>query len=86
MYAFVSFDYQDFDQHINNLRDQLLFLNETLEGTDHNAPDWLATDLISLRNKSGRLHDDMKRFRDQLESEGLAEKKVRARAHAHNIF
>ncbi|XP_014562421.1 hypothetical protein COCVIDRAFT_84305 [Bipolaris victoriae FI3] len=67
----------DFDQHISSLRAQLLFLNETLEATDHNAPDWLATDLISLRNKSGRLHDDMKRFRDQLESEGLAEKKVK---------
>jgi hypothetical protein len=52
-----------------------LFLNETLDATDHNAPDWLATDLISLRNKSGRLQDDMKRFRDQLEDEGLAEKK-----------
>jgi hypothetical protein len=36
----------------------------------------LATDLLSLRNKSGRLQDDMKRFRDQLESEGLASKKV----------
>lgn len=67
---------QDFDRHIENLRSQLQFLNETLEGTDHNAPDWLATDLLSLRNKSGRLQDDMKRFRDQLDSEGLAEKKV----------
>lgn len=52
------------------------FLNEGLDATDHNAPDWLATDLLSLRNKSGRLQDDMKRFRDQLESEGLATKKV----------
>ncbi|KNG45446.1 hypothetical protein TW65_07696 [Stemphylium lycopersici] len=64
-------------EHINNLRAQLLFLNETLDATDHNAPDWLATDLISLRNKSGRLQDEMKRFRDQLESEGLGQKKVR---------
>jgi hypothetical protein len=54
----------------------LLFLNESLDATDHNAPDWLATDLISLRNKSGRLQDTMKQFRDQLESEGLAEKKA----------
>ena len=52
------------------------FLNECLDATDHNAPDWLAADLLSLRNKSGRLQDDMKRFRDQLESEGLAAKKV----------
>ena len=73
----VSFYPQDFDAHIENLRAQLQFLNATLEGTDHNAPDWLATDLLSLRNKSGRLHDDMKRFRGQIESEGLAEKKVR---------
>lgn len=72
----ISLNFQDFDRHINHLRAQLQFLNQTLEGTDHNAPDWLATDLISLRNKSGRLHDDMKRFRDQLESEGVAEKKV----------
>lgn len=67
---------QDFDRHIENLRTQLQFLNEGLDATDHNAPDWLATDLISLRNKSGRLQDDMKRFRDQLQSEGLAVKKV----------
>lgn len=68
---------EDFDTHIENLRSQLQFLNETLEGTDHNAPDWLATDLLSLRNKSGRLHDDMKRFRDELDSQGLAEKKAK---------
>jgi hypothetical protein len=68
--------FQDFDRHIENLRAQLQFLNEGLDATDHNAPDWLATDLISLRNKSGRLQDDMKRFRDQLQSEGLAVKKV----------
>ncbi|KAF1849366.1 uncharacterized protein K460DRAFT_331268 [Cucurbitaria berberidis CBS 394.84] len=68
---------EDFDKHIDALRTQLQFLNETLKATDHNAPDWLATDLISLRNKSGRLQDDMKRFRDQLDSEGLAEKKAK---------
>ncbi|KAF1831143.1 hypothetical protein BDW02DRAFT_591372 [Decorospora gaudefroyi] len=68
---------EDLDTHINSLRAQLLFLNQTLDATDHNAPDWLATDLVSLRNKSGRLQDEMKRFRDQLESEGLAEKKVK---------
>lgn len=72
----ISFYHQDFDRHIDNLRSQLQFLNGALEGTDHNAPDWVATDLVSLRNKSGRLQDDMKRFRDQLESEGLAEKKA----------
>jgi len=67
---------QEFDQHIENLRSQLRFLNETLEATDHNTPDWLATDLISLRNKSGRLQDDMQRFRDQLEREGLGKRTV----------
>ncbi|KAJ4305619.1 hypothetical protein N0V90_001150 [Kalmusia sp. IMI 367209] len=72
----MSFNLQDFDKHIASLRSQLHFLNEVLEGTDHNAPDWLATDLISLRNKSGRLQDDMQRFRDQLQSEGLAETKA----------
>ncbi|KAJ4376233.1 hypothetical protein N0V83_001516 [Neocucurbitaria cava] len=69
---------EDFDKHIEALRTQLQFLNESLEATDHHAPDWLATDLISLRNKSGRLQDDMKRFRDQLDSEGLAVKKNQA--------
>ncbi|KAH9866974.1 hypothetical protein IAQ61_007564 [Plenodomus lingam] len=68
---------EDFDRHIESLRAQLQFLNESLEGTDHNAPDWLATDLLSLRNKSGRLHDDMKRFRDELDRQGLAEKKAK---------
>ncbi|KAF2865510.1 hypothetical protein BDV95DRAFT_586547 [Massariosphaeria phaeospora] len=70
-----GFSLEDFDTHIDNLRSQLAFLNETLDATDHNAPDWLATDLIALRNKSGRLQDDMQRFRDQLEGEGLTSKK-----------
>jgi hypothetical protein len=69
--------FQDFDEHIDNLRAQLQFLSDGLDATDHNAPDWLATDLISLRNKSGRLQDDMKRFRDKLQSEDLAVKRVR---------
>ncbi|KAJ4334655.1 hypothetical protein N0V87_006691 [Didymella glomerata] len=73
----TKFSLDDLDRHIENLRAQLQFLNEGLDATDHNAPDWLATDLLSLRNKSGRLQDDMKRFRDQLESEGLATKKVK---------
>lgn len=60
------------------------FLNEGLDATDHNAPDWLATDLLSLRNKSGRLQDEMKRFRDQLESEGLATKKVTPQSCANS--
>ncbi|XPS78901.1 hypothetical protein M3J09_010899 [Ascochyta lentis] len=72
-----KFSLDDLDKHIENLRAQLQFLNEGLDATDHNAPDWLATDLLSLRNKSGRLQDDMKRFRDQLESEGLATKKTK---------
>ncbi|KAF2822164.1 hypothetical protein CC86DRAFT_448539 [Ophiobolus disseminans] len=72
-----GFSLEDFDQHIENLRTQLQYLNEGLDATDHNAPDWLAADLISLRNKSGRLQDDMKRFRDQLQSEGLAVKKAK---------
>ncbi|KAL1647624.1 hypothetical protein SLS61_007254 [Didymella pomorum] len=73
----TKFSLDDLDRHIENLRAQLQFLNEGLDATDHNAPDWLATDLLSLRNKSGRLQDDMKRFRDQLESEGLATKKTK---------
>ncbi|PVI01064.1 hypothetical protein DM02DRAFT_562028, partial [Periconia macrospinosa] len=61
----------DLDAHISNLRGALQFLNEALDATDHTAPDWLATDLVSLRNKSGRLQDEMQRFREQLEAEGL---------------
>jgi hypothetical protein len=76
--------FQELDKYLDNLRAQLEFLNKSLDATDHNAPDWLATDLVSLRNKSGRLQDEMKRFRDQLESEGLATKKVHgARLHNH---
>lgn len=84
-FSFTHEPLQDFDRHIDNLRAQLQFLNEGLDATDHNAPDWLATDLISLRNKSGRLQDDMKRFRDQLQSEGLAVKKVRWHLRIHRI-
>lgn len=58
------------------MRAQLQFLNGALEATDHKAPDWLATDLVSLRNKSGRLQDDMQRFKEQLESEGYGTRKV----------
>ncbi|KAJ8108262.1 hypothetical protein OPT61_g8293 [Boeremia exigua] len=76
-YTMAKFSLEDLDRHIDNLRAQLQFLNEGLDATDHNAPDWLAADLLSLRNKSGRLQDDMKRFRDQLESEGLATKKTK---------
>ncbi|KAF2251202.1 hypothetical protein BU26DRAFT_549751 [Trematosphaeria pertusa] len=71
-----TFSLEALDRHIENLRSQLQFLNETLDATDHNAPDWLATNLVSLRNKSGRLQDDMQRFRDQIESEGLGVKKT----------
>ncbi|KAH6625380.1 hypothetical protein C7974DRAFT_434492 [Boeremia exigua] len=73
----TKFSLDDLDRHIDNLRAQLQYLNEGLDATDHNAPDWLAADLLSLRNKSGRLQDDMKRFRDQLETEGLATKKAK---------
>ncbi|KAJ4325717.1 hypothetical protein N0V94_000476 [Neodidymelliopsis sp. IMI 364377] len=73
----TRFSLDDLDKHIENLRAQLQFLNEGLDATDHNAPDWLATDLLSLRNKSGRLQDDMKRFRDQLETEGLTNKRTK---------
>ncbi|KAH8724062.1 hypothetical protein GQ44DRAFT_773320 [Phaeosphaeriaceae sp. PMI808] len=75
----AGFSLEDLDTHIENLRTQLQFLKEGLDATDHNAPDWLATDLISLRNKSGRLQDEMKRFRDQLQSEGLVVKKACAK-------
>lgn len=67
-----SFSLEAFDSHIENLRTQLQFLNGIL--SDHNAPDWVATDLVSLRNKSGRLQDDMQKFRDQLDNEGLGQK------------
>ncbi|KAF2689230.1 hypothetical protein K458DRAFT_290663, partial [Lentithecium fluviatile CBS 122367] len=62
---------QEIERHIDNVRLQLQFFNEALEATDHRSPDWLATELISLRNKSGRLQDDMQRFKEQLESKGL---------------
>jgi hypothetical protein len=70
--------HQDIDKHIDHLGAQLQFLKQGLDATDHNAPEWLGKDLLSLRNQSGKLRDDMKRFRDQLQSEGLAVKKVRS--------
>lgn len=72
----MAFDLDEMDQHMVNLRSTLQFFSEALERTDHNSPDWLAPELISLRNQSGRLQEGMKRFRDQTVSEGLAEKKV----------
>ncbi|KAF2709940.1 hypothetical protein K504DRAFT_466389 [Pleomassaria siparia CBS 279.74] len=71
-----TFSLEDFDKHIQSLQSQVAFLTSAFDATDHNAPDWLATDLIALRNKSGRLQDDMQKFRDQLESEGLGVKKT----------
>ncbi|CAI6332763.1 unnamed protein product [Periconia digitata] len=70
-----QFSLDDFDKHIASLQSQLRSLNSALEATDHNSPEWLATDLISLRNKSGRLQDDMQQFRERLESEGLGVRK-----------
>lgn len=72
----MSYNLDDIDAHIANLRSTLRFFTEALENTDHNSPEWLATDLLSLRNSSGRLQDGMQRFREQLLAGGLTEKKV----------
>ncbi|PSN65837.1 hypothetical protein BS50DRAFT_574342 [Corynespora cassiicola Philippines] len=83
----ATFSLDDFDAHIEHLRSQLRFFTESLDATDHKTPDWLSSDLLSLRNKTGRLQDEMQRFRDQLESEGIATKqnsKKRSRLSIEN--
>lgn len=65
---------------MTNLRSTLRFFSEALEQTNHNSPEWLATDLLSLRNQTGRLTDGMQKFADQLQAEGLAERKPQAPA------
>ena len=72
----MSYNLDDIDTHLANLRSTLRFFTEALEHTDHNSPDWLATDLLSLRNSSGRLQDGLQQFREHVLAEGLAEKKV----------
>ncbi|KAJ4351159.1 uncharacterized protein N0V89_006498 [Didymosphaeria variabile] len=72
----MAFNLDEIDQHMANLRSTLRFFSEALERTDHNSPDWLATDLISLRNQTGRLQDGMQKFTDQLQAGGLAERKA----------
>lgn len=72
----MAFDLDEIEQHMANIRSTLRFFSESLERTDHNSPDWLATDLLSLRNQSGRLQDSMQKFTDQLQAEGLTERKV----------
>ncbi|KAK3209633.1 hypothetical protein GRF29_44g213973 [Pseudopithomyces chartarum] len=72
----MAYNLDDLDQHMANLRSTLRFFTDSLERTDHNSPDWLAPDLISLRNQSGRLQESMQNFRAQLLTTGLAEKKV----------
>ncbi|KAF1972488.1 hypothetical protein BU23DRAFT_534774 [Bimuria novae-zelandiae CBS 107.79] len=72
----MAYNLDEIDQHMANLRSTLRFFSEALDRTDHNSPDWLATDLVSLRNQSGRLQDGMQRFREQLVSVGLAAQKT----------
>jgi hypothetical protein len=74
----MAFNLDEIDQHMANLRSTLRLFSEALEKTDHNSPDWLATDLLSLRNQTGRLTDGMQKFADQLQAEGLAERKPQA--------
>lgn len=74
----MAFNLDEIDQHMANLRSTLRLFSEALEQTDHNSPDWLATDLLSLRNQTGRLTDGMQKFADQLQAEGLAERKPQA--------
>ncbi|OAG09446.1 uncharacterized protein CC84DRAFT_1067352, partial [Paraphaeosphaeria sporulosa] len=76
----MAFNLDEIDQHMANLRSTLRLFSEALERTDHNSPDWLATDLLSLRNQTGRLTDGMQKFADQLQAEGLAERKPQAPA------
>ncbi|KAF2451840.1 hypothetical protein P171DRAFT_12643 [Karstenula rhodostoma CBS 690.94] len=76
----MAFNLDEIDQHMANFRSTLRFFSEALERTDHNSPDWLATDLLSLRNQTGRLKDGMQNFADQLQAEGLAERKPQASA------
>jgi hypothetical protein len=74
----MTFNLDEIDQHMANLRSTLRFFSDALEKTDHNSPEWLATDLLSLRNQTGRLTDGMQKFADQLQAEGLAERKPQA--------
>ncbi|KAF9739061.1 hypothetical protein PMIN06_005310 [Paraphaeosphaeria minitans] len=76
----MAFNLDEVDQHMANLRSTLRLFSEALERTDHKSPDWLATDLLSLRNQTGRLTDGMQKFADQLQAEGLAERKPQAPA------
>lgn len=62
---------QDLDKHIANLQAQLTSLAETLDATEPNDPEWLATDLITLKGSTNMLVDNMRRFRKRAVNEGL---------------
>ncbi|KAF2740169.1 hypothetical protein EJ04DRAFT_572466 [Polyplosphaeria fusca] len=65
------FNFESFDKHIANLQSQLKFVAAALNSTDHNAPDWVATDLLGLRNSTSRLKDDMDRVKRKFEEDGV---------------
>ncbi|KAH7132636.1 hypothetical protein B0J11DRAFT_522180 [Dendryphion nanum] len=66
-----SFSITDLDSHIANLQSQLTFLASALDATDHTDPEWLASDLITLKGKTSMLSDDMRRVRKRMANEGV---------------
>ncbi|KAF2015030.1 hypothetical protein BU24DRAFT_493509 [Aaosphaeria arxii CBS 175.79] len=67
------------ESHIASLQSTLSFLTSALDDLDSSGPhetsdrdpEWLATDLISLKGKTGMLVDEMRRVRKRMVSEGV---------------
>ncbi|KAF2122901.1 hypothetical protein BDV96DRAFT_639455 [Lophiotrema nucula] len=71
----VDFNFEDLDTHISQLQSQLSFLAAALHSTDHTTPEWITTDLVGLRNATGRLRDGMRGFQTKLDAEGVRTRK-----------
>ncbi|KAF2746205.1 hypothetical protein M011DRAFT_487357 [Sporormia fimetaria CBS 119925] len=80
-----DFDIAAFDTHLRNLQSQLAFLTTTLSNTTHEDPEWLATDLIALKGKTGMLVDEMSRFRRRARAAGfVARSRIRDSNHSNS--
>jgi hypothetical protein len=77
------------DTHISNLQSQLRFFTASLASLDASAseaeaddatdaerdPEWLVTELIALKGRTGMLVDDLRRVRKRCLSKGLGSRK-----------
>ncbi|KAF2658609.1 hypothetical protein K491DRAFT_689913 [Lophiostoma macrostomum CBS 122681] len=67
----AEFNIDTLEARISSLQSQLEFFASALDDTNSEDPEWLATDLISLKGKTSMLVDEMRRVRKRMVGEGV---------------